>query len=263
MPGNAMTDGDLDAFLGARPRAGLTRWAMILALVVAGVAAFWLLLRFVDGPDMPYYSVPLERGSLTPVMSASGTLHAEDEVILRAPEGGVVHSLLGPGDGVVRTGQPIAVLDTAPLQAALASAEATRAAAEGTLLAAQSDLDGASARLLAAQGGHLDTVPSVNEMDGARAELSRTAAALASATAALVKARNDEVLARRQLADGTIRAPFNGVVVSRAVAPGRQPLLKIVPSGLTMTVPTASCSCAPSPSVIVMTSTEASAHSPL
>ncbi len=224
MPGNAMTDGDLDAFLGARPRAGLARWGMVLALLVAGVAAFWLLLRFVDGPDMPYYSVPLERGNLTPVMSASGTLHAEDEVILRAPEGGVVHSLLGPGDGVVRTGQPIAVLDTAPLQAALASAEATRAAAEGTLLAAQSDLDGARARLDRYEGVWRKSggrVPSVNEMDGARAELSRTAAALASATAALAKARNDEVLARRQLADGTIRAPFDGVVVSRAVAPGQ------------------------------------------
>jgi multidrug efflux pump subunit AcrA (membrane-fusion protein) len=33
--------------------------------------------------------------------------------------------------------------------------------------------------------------------------------------------RNDEALARRQLADATIRAPFDGVVVSRAVAPGQ------------------------------------------
>ncbi|MFD2781506.1 efflux RND transporter periplasmic adaptor subunit [Novosphingobium pokkalii] len=219
-----MTEGDLDAFLGAQPRRRLARWGMVVALLLAGLAAFWLLLRFVDGPDLPYYSVPLERGSLTPVMSASGTLHAEDEVSLRAPEGGVVHSLLGPGDGVVRAGQPIAMLDTAPLEAALASAEATRAAAEGTLAAAQADLDGARARMdrydgvWRRSGGR---VPSLNEMDGARAELSRTAAALASATAALAKARNDEALARRQLADATIRAPFDGVVVSRAVAPGQ------------------------------------------
>ena len=224
MPGAAMTEGDLDAFLGAQPRRRLARWGMVVALLLAGLAAFWLLLRFVDGPDLPYYSVPLERGSLTPVMSASGTLHAEDEVSLRAPEGGVVHSLLGPGDGVVRAGQPIAMLDTAPLEAALASAEATRAAAEGTLAAAQADLDGARARMdrydgvWRRSGGR---VPSLNEMDGARAELSRTAAALASATAALAKARNDEALARRQLADATIRAPFDGVVVSRAVAPGQ------------------------------------------
>lgn len=224
MPGAAMTEGDLDAFLGAQPRRRLARWGMVLALLLAGLAAFWLLLRFVDGPDLPYYSVPLERGSLTPVMSASGTLHAEDEVSLRAPEGGVVHSLLGPGDGVVRAGQPIAMLDTAPLEAALASAEATRAAADGTLAAAQADLDGARARMdrydgvWRRSGGR---VPSLNEMDGARAELSRTAAALASATAALAKARNDEVLAKRQLADATIRAPFDGVVVSRAVAPGQ------------------------------------------
>lgn len=224
MPGAAMTEGDLDAFLGAQPRRRLARWGMVVALLLAGLAAFWLLLRFVDGPDLPFYSVPLERGSLTPVMSASGTLHAEDEVSLRAPEGGVVHSLLGPGDGVVRAGQPIAMLDTAPLEAALASAEATRAAAEGTLAAAQADLDGARARMdrydgvWRRSGGR---VPSLNEMDGARAELSRTAAALASATAALAKARNDEVLAKRQLADATIRAPFDGVVVARAVAPGQ------------------------------------------
>jgi HlyD family secretion protein len=65
MPGAAMTEGDLDAFLGAQPRRRLARWGMVVALLLAGLAAFWLLLRFVDGPDLPYYSVPLERGSLT------------------------------------------------------------------------------------------------------------------------------------------------------------------------------------------------------
>ncbi|NMN06374.1 MULTISPECIES: efflux RND transporter periplasmic adaptor subunit [unclassified Novosphingobium] len=247
MPGAAMTERDLDDFLGARPRRRLARWGMVLALLAAGVAALWLFVRFVDGPELPYYTVPLERGSLTPALSATGTLHAEDEVILRAPQGGVVHSLLGPGDGVVRAGQPIAMLDTAPFEADLASAEATRAAAEGTLAAAQADVDGARARLERYDGVWRRSggrVPSLNEMDGARAELSRTAAALATATAALAKARNDEVLARRRLADATIRAPFDGLVVARAVAPGQlvqpgMPLLSLATGldRLVVTVP--------------------------
>jgi len=219
----AMTEGDLDAFLGAQPRRRAARWGLAFALLLAAAAAFWLLVRFVDGPDLPYYSVPLERGSLTPTISATGTLHAEDEVLLRAPQGGVVHSLLGPGDGVVRAGQPIAVLDSAPFEAALASAEAARAAAETTLVAAQAQVDAARTRMdrydgvWRRSGGR---VPSLNEMDSARFDLSRTMAALASAMAGVAKARNDEVLARRRLADATIRAPFDGVVVSRAVAPG-------------------------------------------
>jgi HlyD family secretion protein len=137
--------------------------------------------------------VPLERGDLTPMMSAPGMIHAEDEIVLRASEDGTVRSLLGPGDGVVRAGQPIVVLDGAPFQAALAGAGASRAAAQAALVAAQAQLDNARARLdryenvwRRSQG----RVPSANEMDGARAEMMRAVAGLDSAKAASPSRRN-------------------------------------------------------------------------
>lgn len=219
-----MTDGDLDAFLGARPGRRLVHWARLAVLLAAGVAAFWLLIRFVNGPDLPYYSVPLERGDITPVMSAPGTIHAGDEVILRATQDGVVRSLLGPGDGVVRAGQPLVVLDSAPFEAAFAGAGASRGAAQAALAAAQASADAARARLdryenvwRRSQG----RVPSINEMDGARADMARAAAGVESAKAGLALASQQESEARLRLAAAIVRAPFDGVVVSRAVAPGQ------------------------------------------
>lgn len=218
------TEGDLDAFLGARPRRRVAHWASLVALLLAAGAALWLLLRFVNGPDLPYYSVPLERGDLTPMMSAPGMIHAEDEIVLRASEDGTVRSLLGPGDGVVRAGQPIVVLDGAPFQAALAGAGASRAAAQAALVAAQAQLDNARARLdryenvwRRSQG----RVPSANEMDGARAEMMRAVAGLDSAKAGLALAQEQEKQARARLDAAIVRAPFDGLVVARAVAPGQ------------------------------------------
>jgi HlyD family secretion protein len=219
-----VTERDLDAFLGATPRRRMARWATAALLLAAAAAALWLLVRFVDGPEMPYYSAPLERGSLTPALSAQGTIHAADEVTLRAEQDGVVRSLLGPGDGVVRAGQPIAVFDTTPLEAALASAEAAGAAADGAVAAAQVNADAARAKLDRYEGvwrRSQGRVPAVNEMEAARTALAQAAAAVAQADAARALARQRAAEARERLAGATVRAPFDGIVVSRAVAPGQ------------------------------------------
>lgn len=219
-----MTERDLDAFLGATPRRRMARWATAALLLAAAAAALWLLVRFVDGPEMPYYSAPLERGSLTPALSAQGTIHAADEVTLRAEQDGVVRSLLGPGDGVVRAGQPIAVFDTTPLEAALASAEAAGAAADGAVAAAQVNADAARAKLDRYEGvwrRSQGRVPAVNEMEAARTALAQATAAVAQADAARALARQRAAEARERLAGATVRAPFDGIVVSRAVAPGQ------------------------------------------
>lgn len=219
-----MTEGDLDAFLGASPRRRRARWASALALVAALGVALWLLVRFVDGPDLPYYSVPLERGSLTPAMSAQGTIHAVDEVTLHATQDGVIRSLLGPGDGVVRAGQPIAVFDSAPFEAALASADAAVAASEAALEGARTAAEVARARVdryesvwRRSQG----RVPALNEMEAARAELARAVAAVEAGGAALALAHQRRTEAREKLAGATVRAPFDGVVVSRQVGAGQ------------------------------------------
>lgn len=236
-----------DSLLGAqtpRRRRGL---AVLLLVLLAGFAALWLFTRFLVGTDSPYFSAPVERGDLTPTLSLRGTLHGEGEVTIAAAQDGVVISLASPGGMRVAAGQELVVLDTQALarslesnQAALESAKEAQQRAQITLREHQVRLDRYEG-VWRKSGGR---VPSLNEMEGARADVSRAQIDLSRAQDAIAQGERQIEMDQASMANAIARAPFAGYLVACSVAPGQwvhagQPLCTIAanPEKLSISVP--------------------------
>jgi len=236
-----------DSLLGAqlpRRRRGLV---VLLLVLLAGSAALWLFTRFLVGTDSPYFSAPVERGDLTPTLSLRGTLHGEGEVTIAAAQDGVVVSLASPGDMRVAAGQELVVLDTQAFARSIAANEAALQSAKDAQQRAQLTLREHQLRLDRYEGVWRKSggrVPSLNEMEGARGDVSRAQIDLARAQDAIVEGERRLTEDRAAMANAIARAPFAGYLVACSVAPGQwvhvgQPLCTIAanPEKLSMSVP--------------------------
>jgi membrane fusion protein, multidrug efflux system len=185
----------------------------IVLAAVAALAAWWLWPRAPGaGPKparggfaQPVVTAAAIEEDVTPVLSAVGTLRANDDVILRPEVAGRVAAIRFEEGQAVRRGQPLVRLD-----ASLWQAEADKAHAAAEL----ARRNFARVRELQEQ-----SLASGRDRDNAQAELDASAAELAVTEARLQKA--------------TIAAPFDGVAglrkvsVGDYVAPG-QDLVRIV-----------------------------------
>lgn len=236
-----------DSLLGAqmpRRRRGLV---VLLLVVMAGAAALWLFTRFLVGTDSPYFTAPVERGDLTPTLSLRGTLHGEGEVTIAAAQDGVVVSLASPGGMRVAAGQELVVLDTQALVRSLESNQAAIEAAREAQQRAQITLRDHQVRLDRYEGVWRKSggrVPSLNEMEGARADVARAQIDLSRAKNAIAEGERKLDLDRASMANAIARAPFAGYLVGCSVAPGQwvhagQPLCTIAanPEKLSISVP--------------------------
>ncbi|MDD4885776.1 MAG: HlyD family efflux transporter periplasmic adaptor subunit [Thiomonas sp.] len=229
----------VDALLDARPRSRARRWISIALLLLALGVAGRLLLRFLEGNTTPYYMAPIIRADLRPQLTIKGQAHLVGEITVRAPRDAMITALPMALGATVASGQALAVVDTSAFAQAMGADRLTLAAAHDQLARAFVDSRLASARLARydkvwRESNH--RVPSLDEMDAARA---------AARSAALAVRRDRALLdaAQRRLEDDMAdlqaalpRAPIDGVVVQWLVAPGSrvqagQPLLEMAPLG--------------------------------
>lgn len=223
-----MTDSEshspLDVLLGASPRPIARHWLSLLMLALAGLGALIFFVRFVAGDDSPYYTAPVARGDLVPLVSERGVVSATGDATVRAMLDGRVTWILGAPNGRVERGEVLARIDAGEIRRAIALDRANLAAAQAALEGAQASAQQAAARLSRFEavwkrsGGR---VPSLNEMEAARTDASRTASAQDAAEAAKHGAelalRNDQAKA----ANAEVHAPIAGMLVDRTVQPGQ------------------------------------------
>jgi HlyD family secretion protein len=123
----------------------------------------------------------------------------------------------------VKRGQVLIELDPAKLKdqvqharAALAAAQAQRTQAEATAREAKAQLARLEEVFKQSQGG----IPSLTDMDAARATAARSQAAVLSANAAVDQAQATLSTNSTNLSKAAIVSPMDGVVLSRQVDPG-------------------------------------------
>lgn len=190
-------------------RPGLLR-GRSLYLTLGGLAVVlivgWTLLN--GGSDEePYRTAQVDRGAITRVVSATGTLQPLVSANVGSTVSGPVQSVSVDFNSQVRAGQELARLDPTPFQQRIVQAQAQLAQSQAQAAVANSDYQRyvllqqrgfASEQLMAQQRAARDT---------ARAAVQQAAAQVATA--------------RTDLERSIIRSPIDGVVVDRQVNVGQ------------------------------------------
>jgi HlyD family secretion protein len=195
--------------------------AALIAIAAAG-AGYWQTSR--QASEAPRYTTePARRGNITLTVTANGTLQPTRSIAIGSELSGTVSKVNVDVNDRVKKGQVLVELDTAKLKdqilrsrATLAAANAKVAQTVATVKEAQATL-GRFEEVQRLSGGK---VPSQTELDTARATLDRARADEAAARATVNDAQaalsTDEI----NLSKASIRAPSDGVILTRSVDPG-------------------------------------------
>jgi HlyD family secretion protein len=217
---------DIDALIGAPSHAWWRRraaWigALLLAGAAAGLAAWWSQR---DARAQPHYvTAPVTRGDLRMQVTANGTLQPTRTTNIGSELSGTVAEVFVDINDSVKKGQVLAQLDTAKLKDQIARSRATLAAAEAKVaqaVATTKEAQGNLGRLEEVYRISGGKVPSQAELDTARATLDRARADENSARAGVNDARAALSTDETNLRKASIRAPADGVVLTRQVDPG-------------------------------------------
>lgn len=225
MPDSTLSTRREDVLRAAGPPRSKGRgWRRAITGVVACAAAGagWLAYRQSQEPVPPsFVTAPLVRGTLTETVTAVGTLAPVDAVELGAEVTGRLTRVLVDVNDPVTEGQVLAEIDPEQLaarvretQAQLDTATANERSARATL--SEAEVKAGRAKALAAEG-----IASGDELATALAALDRARANLGVAQAQISVANAGLASARSMLARAVIRAPINGIVLSRSVEPGQ------------------------------------------
>ncbi len=182
-------------------------WLMILvAVVVVAGAGVWHILRArADAPD--YQTVPIARGDLTNLVTATGTLNPVVNVTVGSQVSGIIDRLYVDYNSLVKSNQIIAEIDPSTYKAAVEQATADLANARANL-----ELQDAQAR----RDAELFTNKLISESDYDTQVATRDEAA---ATVQIKQASLDN--ANANLGYCKIRSPVDGIVISRSIDLGQ------------------------------------------
>ncbi len=195
--------------------------ALVLALAAAGL--WYWQARKAASTTPSYTTHTVARGNLTLNVIANGTLQPTRAIAIGSELSGTVLKVNVDVNDRIRKGQVLVELDTAKLgdqilrsRAAVAAANAKVAQTVATVKEARSTLARYEevARL---SGGK---VPSKTELDSAHAIVERAQADEASARANVADAQAGLSTDAINLSKASIRAPSDGVVLTRNVDPG-------------------------------------------
>ena len=182
---------------------------LVLVLILIAAAGGYFLWGKLHAPDAEarYRTAAVERGDLTQMASANGTLNPVVLVNVGTQVSGTVKKWFVDFNDHVKAGQVLLELDPALYQAQARQSEANLANAQSQLKLAQAN--GARTRSLFAQEyvSRQDLDASVQAVESARAQV------------ALARAQVDKD--RTNLSYSVIRSPVSGVVVSREVDIGQ------------------------------------------
>jgi len=202
---------------GARRRKYIV--ASLLALGLAGGGYLWL-----SGDSSPRYSyttMPLTRGDLNVIVTATGSVQPTDQVDVSSELSGTIRSVNVTYNSVVKAGDILAELDTNKLQADLQSARAKLASAHANVVKADAELNAAKTKLDRLTSLVDSRVSSQQELDSAQYAYDAAAAAKQINEASVLSSEADLKLAEVNLGKARIVSPIDGVVLTRAADPGQ------------------------------------------
>ncbi len=183
------------------------RWWLLALLVLAGAAAAFVLMRKPVNPEDRWRTLPVERGSISQLVSATGTLQPTAQVNVGTQVSGTIVRVFTDFNQPVKAGQVLAEMDPALFRSAVKQAQASVASAQ--------------AQLALASGNEERNRSLVQQQFIARQVLDNAIQQREAAQAALEVARAQLDRAQTDLANSVIRSPVDGVLVDRKVDVGQ------------------------------------------
>jgi len=194
---------------------------LLWLLVPAAVALVWYHRPPEPGPAVAYAEGQVERGDLVATVSATGTLSPLVTVLVGSQVSGTIQSLHADFNTEVKAGEVIAQIDPALFEARVAEAQAKRISAEAQREKAWVALLDARRHLERQTGLQRRSMVSESDIDAARFAVEAAEVEHRIREAAVAEAMANLERERLNLAYTTIRAPIDGVVISRDVAVGQ------------------------------------------
>src|SRR6201984_1474913 len=202
-----------------------------LAVVIALVAAFDLS----RGGAVQHFTAKVERGEISDVVEATGTINAVITVQVGSQVSGTIAKLNADFNSRVHKGDVVALIDPALFKGALLQATADLENAKSNLVAAQANLEKAKAGLVQTKADYDRTVglfqggiTSQQQLDLAKANYDSAKAAVGAAAASVTQGeaqvsqkRAAQEVAQTNLNYTVIRSPIDGTVVERNVDVGQ------------------------------------------
>jgi len=209
--------GESTGFRSIGPRA---RAALVIGLLGILIGGSWFLF-FPGQASVEYKTEPLVRHDLTVTITATGQLAPVNEVEVGSELSGTIANVAVDYNDKVTAGQVLATLDTAELEASVVQQRAALQVAEARVDQAQATLNEAQLKYQRSSNLVERKLASEEDLDVNRASLRRAEADLSGARAQVDQARATLDAVQTKLSKTVIRAPINGIVLSRNVEPGQ------------------------------------------
>lgn len=214
---------EIDQLSGGGKR--LKRWVIIALLAILPLVVYMLFWRNSDKSNaVQYKTVEVQRGNLTVIVTATGTLQPTNKVDVSSELSGIMKSVYVEYNNRVKVGQVLAKLDTSKIEAQVTQTKASLESAKAKVLQAQATVKETRAKLAQLkQVWELSNnkMPSRAELNAAEAALERAIADEASAKAAVTQAQAALDAYETDLSKTVIRSPINGIVLTRSIEPGQ------------------------------------------
>jgi HlyD family secretion protein len=210
----------MPALPSSRTRSRLLRLigiVILLALMGAGAWYWW----FSGPPPVQYKTALVDRGPITAIVTATGTVNPVVSVLVGSQVSGKITQLMADFNSVVTKDQVLATIDQQPFKARVSQARAALKSGRGNLAKAENmahqrklELDRMTTLLRQQFVSQADFDLAATNFRDARAQVDVAQAQVDQATATLASAELD-------LGYTTIYSPVNGIVVSRNVDVGQ------------------------------------------
>jgi HlyD family secretion protein len=194
-------------------------FAGVFAVVVVLGLAYWSLR---DGAkENPYVTAPVQRGDITQVVTATGSLQAVVTVQVGSQVSGTIAKLYADFNSQVKQGQVVVQLDQDKFKASVEQAKANVVSAQANSAKAQVAVEDSRRTLERNRELRRRDLVAQSDLDAAETAYNTAVAQLEvnKAQVALAKAALEQ--AAVDLNHTVIRSPVDGIVVSRSVDVGQ------------------------------------------
>jgi HlyD family secretion protein len=194
---------------------------LIVIVVLAVGAAVGAYYMRKGGVEPTVTTLPITRGDIAEVIQATGTLQAVETVDVGTQVSGVVQALHADFNSIVKRGQIIARLDPSLIQTQIEQQQANVIRSEADLDRLKVNLADARQKLERAKELSARNLIPKTELEAAELNVKTQESQIKSSEAGLNQARSQFNTQQVNLGHTVIRAPIDGIVISRNVDQGQ------------------------------------------